>query len=371
MTHVDVDQLCNSDFIYFWKGRVALFALLKAIGVGQGDDVVVPGFTCVVVPNAVLYTGATPVYADIDSTTYNVTLETLQAVVTKQTKAIVVQSTFGLSPDLDEILQFAETLNIPVIDDCTHGLGGSYKGTPNGFVTDAAFFSTQWSKPLSTGLGGFAVARTENLAKRLKFEVKDYASASMVDDSILAAQRFVRPLADIPQLHYPLVNAYRWLTQKAGLSVGSSSGDEVAGTSMPEGYCKLSGSLQKKAILENFNKLDPVLDKRQHSADYYDNYFDNISGVVTPARPEYAHHGMLRYSVQVYDNQRIFEKGIQNNIAIGNWFDSPLYPVYGDLSPWKYSKGCCPVAEALCKKIVNLPTDKKLSKGQLDLLFKH
>ena len=172
-------MLQNANFRYFWKARVGLYALLKAIGIDATAEVVVPGFTCVVVPNAVLYTGAIPVYADIDASTYNVTLESVRAVVTKKTKAIIVQSTFGLSPDLDGILQFASNLGIPVIDDCTHGLGGSYKGKPNGFVTDAAFFSTQWSKPLSTGLGGFAIVRNKELAVRFDSEIETYIPANL------------------------------------------------------------------------------------------------------------------------------------------------------------------------------------------------
>ena len=64
---IEADELLSANFTYFWKGRVALYALLKSVGVSEGSEVVVPGFTCVVVPNAVLYTGATPVYADIDA----------------------------------------------------------------------------------------------------------------------------------------------------------------------------------------------------------------------------------------------------------------------------------------------------------------
>ena len=366
---IETDELLSANFTYFWKGRVALYALLKSVGVSEGSEVVVPGFTCVVVPNAVLYTGATPVYADIDASTYNVSLETIRAVVTDRTKAIVVQSTFGLSPDLDGILQFAKDLNIPVIDDCTHGLGGSYKSIPNGFVTDAAFFSTQWSKPLSTGLGGFVTIKNEELKAKLNAEIEAYEPADAIADNILALQRLVRPLADIRQLHYPLIKTYRWLTQKVGLSVGSSSGDEISGITMPDNYCRLAGKRQKRAIIRRFGTLDSVLAKRQRSAQFYDQYFGTFKNIVVPVRPSYALHGMLRYTVQVEDSKAVFEKAVQNNIPLGDWFDSPIYPVYKDLSKWKYFEGSCPVAERVSRKIVNLSTDNVLDRKQLDLLF--
>ena len=153
--------------------------------------------------------------------------------------------------------------------------------------------------------------------------------------------------------------------------MGSSSGGEVAGIDMPSNYCRIAGKRQKSAIVQKFNSLDNLIAKRQHNANYYDQYFDKVENLSVPSRPEYAVHGMLRYSVQVEDNKVVLENGIQNNMPLGNWFDTPLYPVYEGLSKWKYTEGSCPVAESVCKKIVNLPTDKVLPYKQLDLLFKN
>src|SRR5690349_4196963 len=91
----------------FWKGRVALYAILKAMQIGPGDEVILPAFTCVVVPNAVRFTGATPVYVDIASGTYNIDPEAIVKVVTPNTRAIVVQHTFGISADLHALTEIA------------------------------------------------------------------------------------------------------------------------------------------------------------------------------------------------------------------------------------------------------------------------
>ena len=97
---------CHPEPIFgcsFWKGRVALFAILKALGIGPGDRVLVPGYTCFVVPSAVRFTGGEPVYADIDPLTYNVSVESLAAAYDARVKAVVVQHTYGIPADAGAI----------------------------------------------------------------------------------------------------------------------------------------------------------------------------------------------------------------------------------------------------------------------------
>ena len=144
-----------SQISLYWKGRVGFYALLKANGIGKGDEVIIPAFTCVVVPNAIIYLGAKPVYVDVNKDTFNTTLNHIKEKVTTKTKCIVIQNTFGLSSEIEEIVEFAKEKEIVTIEDCTHGFGGSYNGKPNGVFADASFFSTQWNKPFSTGIGGF------------------------------------------------------------------------------------------------------------------------------------------------------------------------------------------------------------------------
>ena len=126
----------------FWRGRVALYAILRALGIRSGDEVIVPAFTCVAVPNAILYTGATPVYVDIDEAHYTADPAAVAAAMNERTRAVLAQNTFGLSADLDALGAAARPYGAVVIDDCTHGLGGTYKDRPNGAAADAAFYST-------------------------------------------------------------------------------------------------------------------------------------------------------------------------------------------------------------------------------------
>lgn len=355
-------------FHYFWRGRVALYAILKALGIGPGDRVIVPGFTCVAVPNAVFYVGATPVYADIEPDTYNVSRATLEAHLTSEVRAIIVQSTFGLSPDLDPILELASDAGITVVEDCAHGLGGSYKGRPNGTVADAAFFSAQWSKPISTGLGGIAFTRHPSLDDRLGGLARRMPPPPIRDRVMLAAQLAVRPLADYPRLYYPAVDVYRWLTQKAGLRVGSSSFEELRGTAMPARFAQQMAPRQRRKWRRRLGGLAAVVARRRQHAARYDEFFAGTT-IEPPARPDYAHHAMLRYTVRVPDSAATLRRARDLRLPLGNWFISPLHPVTGDLRDWGYQPDDCPNAERACREVVNLATDQPLSSRQLAALF--
>jgi perosamine synthetase len=288
--------------------------------------------------------------------------------ITTKTKVIIVQNTFGLSPDLDPILELAKKNNLVVIEDCAHGLGASYKGRPAGTITDASFFSTQWSKPISTGLGGMAYVSNKDIAKRVTDFQNEIPNPSIVEQLMLMAQWIVRPLADHPTFHYKLIDGYRWLTQKVGLSIGSSVGEELDSIMMPRGYLKRMGALPKWHLEREFTKLDAVIKNRQQAAQYYDNYFSSKKNSV-PFRPEYASHAMLRYPIRVSNKPEFLENARRKRIPVGDWFVSSLHPVERDLDQWGYQIGSCPEAERACSEVINLFTDNPLTIRQLDVLF--
>lgn len=354
---------------YLWRGRVALYAILEALGLGPGDRVAMPGFTCVAVANAVMYTGAEPVYIDIAPDTYNVTRATIEARMSPSIKAIIVQNSFGLSADLDPILELAADAGIPVIEDCAHGLGGSYKGRANGTVADAAFFSSQWSKPVSTGLGGIAFARDEELARRLERVVASMPAPPLSDRLMLRAQLLVRPLADHPWLYYSLVDGYRLLTQKLGLP-GSSSSVELRGTDKPARFEQRMSRLQRRLWERGLGRLRERIVGRRAIAARYDGFFASTA-IAVPVRPQYAEHAMLRYTVRVDDKPGLLRRARAARLPLGDWFVSPLHPVEGDLRPWGYEPGACPVAESACRETVNLLTDQPLDHDELAALFAH
>ena len=114
----------------FWKGRVAWYAILRALGVGADDEVILPGYTCVMDVNPIMYVGARPVYADIEPVTYNLDPGLLEGLITPRTRAIVAQHTYGYPAALDPILTIAKKHGVPVVEDCCLALGARYRGRP-------------------------------------------------------------------------------------------------------------------------------------------------------------------------------------------------------------------------------------------------
>jgi perosamine synthetase len=185
---------------------------------------------------------------------------------------------------------------------------------------------------------------------------------------MLGAQLLTRPLADNPALYYLLVRAYRFLTQKIGLAVGSSTGTELTTINMPPNYLKRMGKLQFRLWERGLMQLELKIKQRQEIAASYDHFFA-ASPIQPPYRPDYGEHAMLRYSIRVSAKQGMLMRAKNLHIPLGDWFVSPLHPITGDLRPWGYQQGQCPVAEHACREVINLFTDYPLSQQQLRQLF--
>jgi perosamine synthetase len=339
----------------FWKGRVGLYAILRALGIGRDDEVIIPAFTCVAVPNAVLYAGATPVYVDIDEATYTADPAAVQAVVGPRTRAVLAQNTFGLSSDLDALAAAAAAQGAVVIDDCTHGLGGTYRGRPNGAAAHAAFYSTQWSKPISTGLGGIAVTTNAALARELRTLESAAREPRLADRALLGAMLVARERIATPRTIRAGRAVYRAIS-RLGVVPGSSSRDELAGTEMPASFMTRMSGLQAGLAARRLGTLDGKLRRRRAVADRYAAWL--AAHGATPAHePAFAAHAFLRYPLRVRERQAFVEEARRRGIDLGDWFDSPLYPIQDDLERWGYRRGSTPVAERVASEIVNLPTD--------------
>ncbi|MHC5174250.1 MAG: DegT/DnrJ/EryC1/StrS family aminotransferase [Planctomycetota bacterium] len=119
----------NANYAFsFWKARVALYAILRSMGIGSGDEVILPGYTCVMDVNPIKYVGAKPIYVDIEPETFNMVPALIEKKITPNTKLIMAQHTYGYPCDMDRLLDIAHRHQIPVIEDCCLSLGSTYKG---------------------------------------------------------------------------------------------------------------------------------------------------------------------------------------------------------------------------------------------------
>ncbi len=143
-----------------------LHLALVVHGIGSGDEVVVPDITWIATSAPISYVGATPVFADVDRDSWCLTADTLEAVLTPRTKAVILVDLYGNMPDMDTILHVAGRHGIAVIEDAAEAIGSTYKGRLAGSFGTFSAFSFHGSKTLTTGEGGMLVTDDENLYRR-------------------------------------------------------------------------------------------------------------------------------------------------------------------------------------------------------------
>ena len=163
--------------VTFNSGTSTLHAALDALDVRHGDEVIVPPITVISNFDVIIASNAVPVFVDVDPYTFNIDINDLKSKITKKTKAIMPISVYGLSCDLDPIMEIAKENNIGVINDAAEAHGSTYKNKPIGGIADITSYSTENSKHITTGDGGIITTNDEELATRMrKFGSLGYAA---------------------------------------------------------------------------------------------------------------------------------------------------------------------------------------------------
>lgn len=161
-------MLGGGSAVAFAAGRMAFYEILKAAGVGAGDEVLLTGFTCSVMANAVWRTGATLIFADISPSTLGTCPRSVASKLSPRTRVIVAQHSFGIPCEIDAISVLAKQRGIMLLEDCALTVSSSLDGKAVGTWGDAAIFSTDHSKPLNTLTGGMMFTRNDSLAAKIR-----------------------------------------------------------------------------------------------------------------------------------------------------------------------------------------------------------
>ena len=149
------------------NGTTALHLALSAMGIKEGDEVIVPDLTFISPVNAVLYNHATPVLCDIDPENWCIDAEKIEKLITEKTKAIIVVHLYGNSANMDRLMEIKEKYNLYLIEDTAESLGTDYKGKKLGSFGDAGCFSFYGNKTMTTGEGGFCTTNNEGIYKMM------------------------------------------------------------------------------------------------------------------------------------------------------------------------------------------------------------
>lgn len=163
-------QYCGCEYgVAVCNGTVALHLALVALGIGPGDEVILPNFTMIATAFAVCYTGAIPVFVDADPDTWNVDVRRIEEKITDRTKAILPVHLFGMMCDMDAIEAIAKRHKLYVVEDAAESHGAEYKGRKAGSCSDLACFSFFANKNVTTGEGGMVVTNNRELYDRLRY----------------------------------------------------------------------------------------------------------------------------------------------------------------------------------------------------------
>lgn len=353
----------------FWKGRVALHALLRVLGIGEGHTVLVPGFTGFSVPSAAKFTGATPVYVDIEPESFNLSVNTIQAACRLQQpsaiRTVVVQHTFGIPADIEPIITWARERGIAVIEDCAHVWGSRYRDSQGkwhevGSLGDAAFYSSQWTKPVSTGIGGWATTTDPKLDAALcDFRQRECVPPSIHEVLLLAGQVGARSITSSSRLYWIALTLYHNLYARGLLVVGSSSPEELKGV-RPDGYTKSMSRFQEWLLKRRLART-ALQERRRQLKDFYDAEL-TASGLPVLRVPDCADPVLMRYPFRVRDKALALAQARRHWIELGDWYKNPVQAsTDSEVELFGYRWGTCPEAERASKQVVNLPMHAKVT----------
>ena len=245
----------------------ALHLALLALDIGPGDEVICPSMSFIATANAIRYTGATPVFADVDPATYNITADTIRAVVTPRTKAILVVHQIGLPADLDPIHALADRFGLQVVEDAACAIGSRYKGRRIGSHGQMVCFSFHPRKVISTGEGGMILTPNPEHAARMRL-LRQHGMS--VTDAVRHDARQV------------IVERYVCL-----------------------GYNYRMTDMQAAIGIEQMKRLDWICRRRRQLAHGYTQALDDHPWLRAPHVPAYAEPNFQSYAVQLADNAPI------------------------------------------------------------------
>jgi len=318
--------------VAFANGTAALHGAVFAAGIKQGDEVITTPITFAASANAVIYQGGTPVFADIDSKTYNIDTNELKKQITEKTKAIIPVDFTGQPAELVAIKEIAKQHNLVIIEDAAHALGATYQGKKIGSISDMTMFSFHPVKHITTGEGGIITTNHPAYYEKL-IQFRSHG--------------ITRDPSKLQDHHGP------WYYEMQCL-----------------GYNYRMTDIQAALGISQFNKLDRLIKRRQQIVNRYNEAFQEMEQMTTPYQLAETESSWHLYIIRLHldqltvDRKSIFEALQKENIGV-NVHYIPVYyhPYYQGLG---YKQGICPNAENLYEEIITLPLFPKMTEKDVE-----
>ena len=309
------------------NGSAALDVAVAALGIGPGDEVILPTFTIISCAASIVRAGATPVVVDSDPATWNMDVQQIAAKLTGRTRAIMVVHIFGLPVDIDPILQLADRHGLRIIEDAAELIGQDYKGKPCGSFGDISTFSFYSNKHVTTGEGGMITTDNEELANRCR---------SLRNLCFDENNRFI---------HRELGWNYRMTNFQAAVGV---------------------------AQLE---RLDNHIERKRQIGEFYTSQLRDIRAIELPVSEcSYARNIYWVYGVVLKDDIRFDAKGAMRQLGERGIGTRPFFWPMHEQPVFKKQKlfdGVeCPVAERIARRGFYIPSGLAITKSQQEKVVK-
>ncbi len=307
------------------NGTAALHIALTALGIGRGDEVIVPDLTFIASANAVLFTGAEPVFIDSDPDYWCINPGKIEEAITLNTRAIIPVHLYGHPCDMDAITSIAQKHHLFIIEDAAQAHGSKYKGKMTGSLGYISCFSFHAIKLITTGEGGMCLTNDEKLAIKMK---------TLRDHGMNANKKYSH---DLIGFNYRLTN------------------------------------LQAAIGVAQLKKITEFLDRKKYIYDHYVSLLRDVPGLTLPAEKSWATsnhwvNALLVEDVFGIDRDSLMERLLENGIETRNMFiPMDQQPVYQGMD-FVLQKHDFPVAHELSKRGLYLPSSSKLSDGDIDYI---
>ena len=316
-------EICGTRYgVACANGTVALHLALTTLGIGPGDEVIVPTFTMIATVNAVTYTGATPVLVDAEPVTWNMDLNQVADKVTPRTRAVMPMHTYGHPVDMDPLMELAERRGFYVVEDAAEAHGAEYKGRRTGSLGHAGCFSFYANKIITTGEGGMVTTNDPDIA-RLAANLRDHA---------FSEERHF--------WHKYLGFNYRMTNMQAAVGLAQTE------------------------------QIETFVAARRANAARYTAALKDIPGIVTPPEADWAKSIFWMYSILVQDEfgmtrdqlrAYLAERGIETRTFFIPMHLQPIY--YQAFKGQRY-----PISEMLCRRGFYLPSASSLTPREIEYI---
>ncbi len=330
----------------FNSARMALFALLKAYG--RPGGVLMPAYTCIVVPEAVQCAGYRPVFADIDPCTLNVNAENLEKQWTPDMTVVLATHLMGIPCDVDSVMSFGRAHGLLVIEDAAPAVGAEIHGRLAGTIGDASIISFQATKVISSEDGGALLTNSDELAERVRPLLS--AGGSPSNRWVLFLKAIARKLVLRPTVYALAQRAYRLLRRESMYDVVTPE------VSDPATFLKQCSPFTSALVTVQLARLEKNLERRRCVAEIYEAGIPGNPAIRVPERVKDSKPAWIQFPILVKDKGHFYRYMQEHGI---------------DMS-WTYKYSCAdsfgqagyPESQAAAKAVLGLPTYPSLTDEQ-------